>query len=59
VMRSAYLEARRFGYSRRESFRVALLVGRLSLRDPPTDVWGRPIATAAGTQDDLGAVRDA
>jgi hypothetical protein len=45
-MRSAYLGARRAGYSRRESLRVALLVNRLSLRDPPTDVWGRPLQTA-------------
>lgn len=42
-MRPAYLQARLFGCSRRESLRLALLVGRLSLRDPPTDVWGRPI----------------
>ena len=41
VMRRAYMEARHFGYSRRGSFRVALLTGRLSLRDPPTDTWGR------------------
>jgi hypothetical protein len=42
-MRRAYLQARLFGYSRRESLGLALLVVRLSLRDPPTDVWGRPI----------------
>jgi hypothetical protein len=57
-MRSAYLEARRFGYSRRASLRVALLVGRLSLRDPPTDLWGRPVAAGAARHDDLGGVRD-
>jgi hypothetical protein len=57
-MRSAYLEARRFGYSRRESLRVALLVGRLSLRDAPTDLWGRPIASGVARNDDPGGVRD-
>ena len=40
-MRRAYVQARRAGYSRRESLRVTLLVGRLALRDPPTDTWGR------------------
>jgi hypothetical protein len=43
AMRKAYVQARLVGYSRRESLRVALLVGRLSLRDPPTDTWGRRI----------------
>ena len=46
-MRKAYLQARLAGYSRRASLRVALLVGRLSLLDPPTDVWGRRIETVA------------
>jgi hypothetical protein len=42
-MRRAYLQARRAGYSTRESLSVAVLVARLSLRDPPTDVWGTRI----------------
>jgi hypothetical protein len=45
-MRRAYLQARLAGFSRRDAFRVALLVGRLSLLDPPTDLWGTLIETA-------------
>jgi hypothetical protein len=44
-MRRTYLQGRLAGYSRRESIRLALLVARLSLRDPPTDTWGGQIET--------------
>jgi hypothetical protein len=46
AMLRAYTQARLVGYSRFESVRVALLVGRLSLRDAPTDTWGGRIQTA-------------
>ena len=42
----AYPQARLVGYSRFESVRVALLVGRLCLRDGPTDTWGGRIKIA-------------
>lgn len=41
-MRTAYTGLRLAGWSRRESLRLAVLVARLSLRDSPTDTWGRP-----------------
>ena len=47
-MRKAYLQARLAGYSRRGALRVAVLVGRLSLLDPPTDLWGKPSKTYSG-----------
>ena len=43
MLSRAYLDARHVRYSRFESGRVALLVARLALRDPPTDTWGRRI----------------
>jgi hypothetical protein len=46
-----YPQARLVGYSRFESVRVALLVGRLSLRDAPTDTWGGRIQTACAGCD--------
>ena len=51
AMLRAYLQARLVPYSRFESVRVALLVGRLSLRDAPTDTWGRRIETACAGCD--------
>jgi hypothetical protein len=44
-MPRAYLQARLTGYSTLEAVRVAVLVARLSLRDPPTDTWGRRAET--------------
>jgi hypothetical protein len=44
-MAKAYWQARLAGYSARESVRIAVLVARLSLRDPATDTWGRPVNT--------------
>lgn len=41
MLSRAYLDARHARYSKLASVRVALLVARLSLRDPPTDTWGR------------------
>jgi hypothetical protein len=45
AMLTAYPQARLVGYSRLESVRVALLVGRLSLRDASTDTGGGRIQT--------------
>lgn len=44
-MPRAYLQARLAGYTTLEAVRVAVLVARLSLRDPPTDTWGRRAET--------------
>lgn len=38
-----YRHARNIGCTRRESLRLALLLALLSLNDPVTDVWGRPV----------------
>jgi hypothetical protein len=44
-----YRHARNIGCTRRESLRLALLLARLMLNDPVTDVWGRPLASAGAT----------
>ena len=51
AMLRAYTQARLVGYSRFESVRVTLLVGRLSLRDAPTDTWGGRLQTACAGCD--------
>ena len=46
-MLKSFRHARRIGCSRREAVRIVFLLARLSLNDPPTDLWGRPAAWAS------------
>jgi hypothetical protein len=41
-----YRHARNIGCTRHESLRLLLLLARLTLNDPVTDVWGRPLGPA-------------
>ena len=43
-MVKSYRQSRRIGCTPLEALRLAFLLARLSLHDPPTDIWGRPVA---------------
>jgi hypothetical protein len=46
LMVKSYRHARRIGCTPREALRLAFLLAKLSLHDPPKDIWGRPAAWA-------------
>jgi hypothetical protein len=56
-MPTSYRHARRLGFTRTESLRLSLLLARLSLHDPPTDLWGRPASWEDDDRRSLGGHR--